>query len=221
MVKFWLGVIGALGVVGAGALVVLPEEARREAWSKAAGWTGFLRPAPEKTQLELYREALDSRDPPRVVEAVRLMAASRDPEIRKAGLEAGFGSPYAEARRRALEGYLAASPRLEVSIDGAPFRAAGDDAKRRYFELMARHSGSVDPQTLDGRFAYALGAYDPERRCALDSSGQRCAAQATETGVSVNFWGSDQSLRQQGRTLSGEAQISTIRSAPMRIELKL
>ncbi len=136
--------------------------------------------------LSAYHELLADPDPARSSAAMKVMLESGDVDLQKIALDYGLYSPNPAVKRKALEGFFASEPRVEVFVNAGRLHTSGN--RDNYLRAFAQYGGSVDAE-LKGYFTWKLGKFDPEQNCALDSEGKECAVRVTDSGVSLRPWG--------------------------------
>ncbi|WP_018632748.1 hypothetical protein [Neomegalonema perideroedes] len=133
-----------------------------------------------------YQELLADPDPARSSAAMKVMLESGDAELQKIALDYGLYSPNPAVRRKALEGFFASEPRIEVFVGVGRLHTSSN--QDNYLRAFAQYGGSVDAE-LKGYFTWKLGKFDADQKCALDSEGKECAVRVTDSGVSLRPWG--------------------------------
>ncbi len=133
-----------------------------------------------------YQQLLADPDPARSSAAMRVMLESGDPELQKIALDYGLYSPNPAVKRKALEGFFATEPRVEVFVSGGD--VAGGP-RQDFVGAVSEYGGSVT-QKNEGYFTWKLGKVDPGQKCVLDSESMACVLRITDSGVSVQLWGS-------------------------------
>lgn len=133
-----------------------------------------------------YQELLADPDPARSSAAMKVMLELGDAELQRIALDYGLYSPNPAVRRKALEGFFASEPRIEVFVGAGRLHTSGN--QDNYLRAFSQYGGSVDAE-LTGYFTWKLGKFDADQKCTLDSEGKECAVRVTDSGVSLRPWG--------------------------------
>ncbi len=165
-----------------------------------------------------YQELLADPDPARSSAAMKVMLESGDAELQRIALDYGLYSPNPVVRRKALEGFFASEPRIEVFIEGGSIN--GTSSWDRLNAAVRAYGGSLNASNT-AYFTWKIGKYDAGGECFLDSEGKSCVVRITDSGVSIRPWDAWLLLtpNEEG-SLIGAVAISNAGRFPLRIPIR-
>ena len=175
----------------------------------------------EVSEIGAYRDLLADPDPTRSLAAMKTMLESGDPELQAVALEYGLFSPSPIVRRRALEGFLASGPVLDVLMETPAELPSSSSMTGAYLDALKAREGSIDPQKGGAYVGLRIGGHDPEKGCMVEAGGSDCVARVTAGGLSIRPWTEWWllTLNEEGEAV-GMGQIPGAGSFPVRVPLR-
>lgn len=173
----------------------------------------------EAVDLGGYRELLADPDPARAAAMMEAMLESGDSSLRAMALEHGLTHANPALRRKALEGFFASRPYLELFFSQKP-RWTGDDADYLVGPI-SRSGGSITAKG-EGYLLLRVGPFRADQACALDAEEQDCLVRVTDSGVSLEFQDAWLALKLNAKgELAGSVALDAMSDpSPLRIPIR-